>query len=101
MSRKSPAGNPLPDPGTLGRMVLVYWRDCWKGGATSFDTAAEAWPYMLGWTVGIVVRDDEDGLVLAQDQFDYKDDDRLRGPLGIPRDAILHVWDLPDPREKE
>lgn len=99
MRRKSPAGNPLPDPGALCRMVLVEWRNSdFSAFMEGYDTEEEGRPYLILWSVGFVLREDADGIVLGDQHEDNTTVGRLRHVLPIPRKSIIQAWELPDPR---
>ena len=97
--RKSPIGNPLPASKAPRRMVLIHWKDAVS--FSDYQNEEDAWPYLPVWEIGFVLRDDADGLVIGTAQADDDTDERLRHCHAIPRDYIINVWDLPDPRESE
>lgn len=90
--RKTAIGNPLPEAGDLPRIVLVYWRDCCI--IDDYDTAEDAWPYLMLWSVGLVLRDDADGIVIAMDKQDKAGDKRMRHVSSIPRENIISLEEL-------
>ena len=85
-------GNPLPEPGALRRMVLVTWRDSCI--IDDYENGKDAWPYTLLWTMGFVLRDDAEGVVIAMETEDRETAERGRHVASIPRENIISVKEL-------
>lgn len=76
-------------------MVEVEWEDCavrhrWQDLKAAFPNL------VLARSMGYVLRDDEDGIVLTESlDMDIIEADQLRGcTAAIPRSAIRKVWEL-------
>jgi hypothetical protein len=92
VTRKTDLGNPLSEAADRRRLVLVYWRDsCYIDG---YDTEEGAIPYLLIWTVGFVLRQDADGIVMGSEQVDNREDAKVKYVHAIPAAQILSVVDL-------
>lgn len=86
----SPKGNPLPEPrGELPPIVVVHWRD--SAYVSDYDTAEDAYPYILLYTVGFLMRNDDEGVVLGGECEDDKGSKRFRHIVSIPRDCIMTI----------
>ena len=74
-------------------MVLVHWRD---GSYTSgYEYPDDAAPYVVMWDCGFLLRDDADGIVLAEEIADeHVTETRGRNVHAIPRECIIEMWVL-------
>ena len=90
---KTEAGNPLPEPLVKpSRMVLVQWRDAVF--AEDYETAESMWPWVPILTIGFVLRQDADGIVVGQSQDDREGTKQMRRVSSIPAAYILKIEEL-------
>ena len=100
--RKTAIGNPLAEPRQPAEIVLVKWRDsCYEDG---YDSPDSAWAHIEMYTVGFLMRDDADGVVLGMEQNDNAEDKRFRHVISIPRsvvDRMVHLRESGQYGERE
>ena len=88
MNRKSLIGNPLAAPRqSLPEIIAVYWRD--SSFNSEYDTGEDAWPYILLYDVGWLIREDEDGIVFCSEVSDAYDSKQARHVSAIPKENII------------
>ena len=90
MNRKSLIGNPLAAPRqSLPEIIAVYWRD--SSFNSEYDTGEDAWPYILLYDVGWLIREDEDGIVFCSEVSDAYDSKQARHVSAIPKENIISI----------
>ena len=76
------------------RVVEVKWHDAWIGTDDLKIKKAKKLKPVIRSTVGYLVSDNEDWLVLSTDKF--KKGKEISAPMVIPKGMILEYWEYED-----
>ena len=85
------------EPKLDGRIVAVSWNDAHYNTdeVEASETVHRPWVYV---TAGILVKSDEAGVTIAQDQGE---DGKYRSRTFVPRAMVIQEWDVGPVRPKE
>lgn len=85
------------EPRLDGRVIACTWRDAHYSTdeADASDVQHRPWIYT---TVGILVKSDETGITVAQDEGE---DGKYRSRTFIPRAMVIQEWDVGPVRPKQ
>lgn len=72
------------------RLVIVTWHDAHSVGADDFDADKHHKPYVMK-TVGWLVKRDESGTSIANEQYTEDDVTKYRGSTFIPAGMVVKV----------
>ena len=76
------------------RIEIVLWRDCVSLGGWQYRSDMTEWAGRLITTVGIVVSETEDDLILAMSRGDAGAGEVLCNWMSIPKATIMNRTDL-------
>lgn len=78
------------EPNLEGKVVAVSWNDAHydHSEVDATETVHRPWVYV---TVGVLVKSDETGVTVAQDQGE---DGKFRGRTFVPRGMVIDEWEV-------
>ena len=76
------------------KVVEITWYDAWIGTNDVKMEKAKKLKPIIRSTVGYLVADEKDWVVLSTDKF--KDGKHINAPMVIPKGMILEYWEYED-----